>query len=84
MNKPITLYVRKQPVIIHTNELQEIQVTEIESHNKKDIAKALAKLLNKNLRELKLAFDTGFGNKGEVIYNDGCRKLEFNLGFIQK
>lgn len=81
MNKPITIYVAKQPVIIHTSELNEIIVTETESHNKKDIAKTLSKILKKPTKELKLSF---INNTGIVIYNEGCRKLEFTLGFIQK
>lgn len=80
MTKPIILY-GKQPVIIHTTDKGELLVHETESHSKKDIAKALTKILNKPNKNLKLTFNN---NTGRVIYNEGCRYLDFNLGFIQK
>ena len=81
MTKPITIYVRKQPVIIRTTPEGEILVHETETHERKHLAKVLTKLLNTIIKVKDVTIDN---IDGKVIYNDGCRILNFNLGYIQK
>ncbi len=80
MNKTITIY-GKQEAIIYTSEQGELIIHETETHGRNHITQTLAKILNKPTKELKVSFEK---SNGTVIYNDGCRRLDFNLGFIQK
>lgn len=82
MNKPIIIY-GKQPAIIYTTLEGETLIHETETHGRIHIAKTLSNILNTPVKELKLHFE-GKTGKGTVIYNNGCRQLPFNLGFIQK
>ena len=80
MNKPIIIY-GKQPALFYTTLEGEIIIHEVETHGRIHITQKLANILNKPKKELKLHFER---MKGTVIYNEGCRRLDFNLGFIQK
>lgn len=78
MNNSITIYNQKQPVIIHTSNEGEIWVTDIDTHNKKDIAKIASNVLNIPIKTKEVSIE---GQRAKVIYNDGCRYIDFTLGF---
>lgn len=80
MNKPIVIY-GKIPALFYTTPEGETLIYELETHGRIHISQKFAKILNKPVKELKLSFEP---MKGTVIYNDGCRRLDFTLGFIQK
>lgn len=80
MNKPILIY-GKQPSILYITEHGEILIHETESHDKKDLAITLSNLLKTKIISKDI---TLINNLGGVTYNDGCRRFEFKLAFIQK